>query len=161
MTRMLIALTTAMALSTAAPLLPSSVDLGLQAHAKKNKDEAAPQVVMINLKQGTNDLHAVFMALKLGTAVAAKGADVTVFLNLEAARLASKGQPTDLTWGMSKTTLQDLIDEFTAAEGKFLVCPHCAMAAGIDADDLREGFVIPEEDEVADLLIAADKVMDY
>jgi len=46
--------------------------------------------------------------------------------------------------------------------GKVLVCPHCAMAAGVDPKQLRAGTTIAkDEGEIADLLLAAERIIDY
>jgi hypothetical protein len=62
--------------------------------------ESLAQRVFMKLDQGTNDLHAVLMALKISEGLADKGAKVTLFLNLEGVRIADVRQPLDLTWGM-------------------------------------------------------------
>ncbi len=160
MRNMLLALPLALGLSLTATVAPMGLGHVPTAHAKK-PDTARAQVIVINLKHGTDDLHAALMALKLGVAMAEKGADVHLFLNLEAVRLASKQQPLDLTWGPGDAKLETLFSDFATAGGKTLVCPHCAVAAGLAQEDLRDGLTIAEASEVVDLMIAADKVLDY
>ena len=118
------------------------------------------QKIVVHLSHFTDDLHAAFMAVKLAGAMKDKGADVTLFVDLEGARLADARQPQDMRWGHS-----DALSVYYAAlikkGGRVLVCPHCAKAAGLTADSLRDGAKIGNEGEVAALLLAADKILDY
>jgi predicted peroxiredoxin len=118
------------------------------------------QTVVVHLTHYTDDLHAVFMALKLATAMQQKGAQTTLVLDLEGVRLASTQQPQDLRWGTSDA-ISGYYDAFVKAGGKILVCPHCAQAAGVDAKTLRPGAQIVKEEELAAALLAADKILDY
>lgn len=122
--------------------------------------QAEAQKVVIHLSHYTDDLHATMMALKLGKAMAAKGAEVTLLLDLEGVRLVDADQPQDLRWGPD-TPVATHYDAFVKAGGKLLVCPHCAAAAGVEKAKLRPGARIGEEMELADALLAADKVLDY
>jgi predicted peroxiredoxin len=119
-----------------------------------------PQKIVVHLKHYTDDLHAAFMAVKLAGAFKEKGADVTMFVNLEGVRLVDRGTPLDMKWGHSKE-LTAYFESYINAGGTVLVCPHCAMAAGLEAKDLREGARIGTEQEVVDLMLAADKILDY
>ncbi|NJL27596.1 MAG: DsrE family protein [Thermoanaerobaculia bacterium] len=118
------------------------------------------QKVVIHLKHYSDNLHAVSMALKLGTAIQKKGGEVTLMLDLEGARLADARQPQDLRWG-GETPMATFYEAFTNAGGKVLVCPHCANAAGLKEKDLRGGARIGTEDDLAQLILDADKVLDY
>lgn len=125
------------------------------------KPAQARQRVVVNLKHGTDDLHAVFMAYKLGTGMLAAGADVTLFLNMEGTRLADRRQPEDLGWGAESTRLRDVQKAFADAGGKVLICPHCAHAVGLKAQDLRPGAQIASDEAVVAAMMSADKVIDY
>jgi predicted peroxiredoxin len=118
------------------------------------------QKIVVHLQHWTDDLHAVFMAVKLAGAMQAKGAKVTLFASLEGARLADGRQPIEMRWGMS-ASLSRHYKSFTEAGGKVLVCPHCAAAAGMDAESLRLGARIATEEEVVEVLLAAEKILDY
>jgi predicted peroxiredoxin len=122
---------------------------------------AAPARVVVHLTHATDNLHATFMALELARAMQEKGMQVTLLLDLEGVRVADTRQPNDLLWGHGKT-LASHYDAFGKAGGKVLVCPHCAGAAGLDAKSLRPGARIAKDaGELADALIAADKILDY
>jgi predicted peroxiredoxin len=122
---------------------------------------ADKQKVVIHLKHFTNDLHAAFMALKVANWMQAKGAQVTLFVDLEGARLADERQSLNVRWGHGADPLSKYYDSFVKGGGNVLVCPHCAEAAGLDKKSLRKGATIGSEAEIADSLLAADKIMDY
>jgi predicted peroxiredoxin len=119
-----------------------------------------PQQIIVHLSHYSDDLHATSMALKLGRILAEAGAEVTLFADLEGARLGDSRVPQGLLWGSSEP-VSALYDAFTSAGGNVVLCPHCAAAAGISEDDLREGARIATEKEIAALFLAADKVLDY
>jgi predicted peroxiredoxin len=121
------------------------------------------QNIVVHLPNYTNDLHSAFMAVKLAVAMQKQGADVTLFLDLEGVRMADKRVPLDVMWGMAHAPLSQHYDEFVKGGGKVILCPHCAMAVGIGAADLREGAVIGDEtkQDIPNLLLKADKILDY
>jgi predicted peroxiredoxin len=118
------------------------------------------QKVVIHLKHYSDNLHAASMALKLSNAVQKKGGQVTLMLDLEGVRLADSRQPQDLRWG-TETPISSYYDAFIKGGGKVVVCPHCAHAAGMKGKDLRAGARIGTEDDLAQLILDADKVLDY
>jgi predicted peroxiredoxin len=120
------------------------------------------QTILINLHHGTNDIHAAFMALKLGSNMQKRGAQVTLVLILEGVRIADNNQPLNLRWGSSSMTLGELYNDFIAAGGKVMVCPVCAEAVGLNASNLRAGanFALGDQD-IPNLILMADKVMDF
>lgn len=125
------------------------------------KSEVQKQDVVVHLSHFTDDLHATFMAFKIATALQIKDASVTIFLDLEGARLAHNHNNLSVRWGDSETTLAQLFDPFIAAGGKMVVCPHCAHHVGVTATSLRKGVEIGTEDSIAKLFLDADKVIDY
>lgn len=122
----------------------------------------AEQKVVVNLTRGTDDLHAAMMALMLARGMAERGATVTIFVNLEAVRLVDQRQPFDLTWGrQGHMTLAQIYDGFIKAGGRVLVCPHCAAVAGLTEKDLRRGASLGTEESTVELMLEADKILDY
>lgn len=121
---------------------------------------AAKQKVVVHLSHFTDNLHAAKMALGLAGRMQTLGAEVTLLLDLEGVRLASKRDPQDLTWGAGEP-LSKSYDAFIKAGGKILLCPHCAHHAGIAETDLRPGARIGKEDDLAKAILAAAKVLDY
>ena len=99
---------------------------------------AADQKVVVHLSKFTNDLHAPFMALKVAKALQSREASVTIFLDMEGARIAN---PTE-----------DL---------EVVVCPHCAHHYGVSEGHIRDGVRFGTEEMIAQLFLDADKVIDY
>lgn len=147
------------------PVLLSLPTYAEEAKATAEKAAAASEksVVVVHLQHFTGDLHAASMAVKLATAMQSKGAEVTLFLDLEGVRVADTRQPQDLSWGQGHGhTFADMYDAFIKAGGKVLVCPHCAQAVGMTEKELRPGAKIAKDaNEVADLLLSASKILDY
>ena len=119
--------------------------------------------VFMKLDQGTNDLHAVLMALKISEGLVDKGAKVTLFLNLEGVRIADVRQPLDLSWGMGGGhSALHLYEQFVQKGGVVLVCPMCAKNAGLDQKNLRKGAKIADSiNEITEAVLKADKVIGY
>lgn len=129
--------------------------------AKESKTASQKQMVLVHLSNYTSNLHAAFMAVKLGTKILEKGARVTIFTDLEGVRLADKSQPQNLTWGPSKDPMSKHYANFVKSGGSIAVCPHCAKAAGLNKSGLRNGAHIATKDELGDLFLKADKILDY
>jgi len=119
------------------------------------------QRIVIHLTHAVDNLTAAAMALRIGAGLLSKGAQVTVLLDLEGARLADTRQPLDLSTRRGRL-LGDMYDEFVQAGGGFLICPHCAGAIGMTHDTLRPAAAIAADDDaLAQLIFDADKVLDY
>jgi predicted peroxiredoxin len=125
------------------------------------QDSKAPQNILIQLKDSTNDLHAGYMAFKVGNVLLKKKQVVTIFLNLEAVRIADERQPLNLKWGLNEKTLEDYYNHFVSNGGKIFVCPHCAKAVGLGTKQIRKGAQLTDENKIAELILNADKIMDY
>lgn len=119
------------------------------------------QRIVIHLTHAVDDLTATAMALRLGATLQTKGAQVTLLLDLEGARVADSRQPLDLSTRRGKS-LGEIYDRFVQTGGTLLVCPHCAGAIGLTPDALRPGAAIAaDDDELAQLILDADKILDY
>lgn len=123
-------------------------------------DHHEGEKIVVHLSKFGNDLHAVNMALKLGTMLQKGGNQVTLFVDLEGVRLADSHQPLDLTWGHADS-IEVLYGGFLEAGGQVLVCPHCAAAAGLERDSLRKGAAIGTSESIAEALTEATKILDY
>lgn len=119
------------------------------------------QTAVIHLSHFTDDLHRAFMAVKIANLMQGGGVETTLFLDIEGARVSDSRQSLDVLWGPSPSTLGELLDNFIKSGGKVVVCPHCAKAAGIKPDHVRQGAKIGSEKDLATMLISADKIMDY
>jgi predicted peroxiredoxin len=131
--------------------LALTLALPLAAHAQEEK-------VVVHIGQYSNDAHSVAMGMGLAAMLQKAGADVTVFLDREGVRLADRGHPTLI---YVDTDVDELVTEFLAAGGKFLICPHCAALAGVAPDRVRDGFTMGSPESIAKLFMEADKVVDY
>lgn len=127
---------------------------------ESNAAAEAEQKVVIHLTHYSDNLHAVNMALELAAKLAESGADVTVFLDLEGVRLVDSRTPQDLRWGTT-VPVSSLFRKAREAGVRFVVCPHCAKAAGIKTGNLRKGASIATFEEIGQLFLEADKVLDY
>jgi predicted peroxiredoxin len=123
--------------------------------------EEAAQKVVVHIGHATDDLHSASMGMSLARALQKKGASVTVFLDREGVRLADDDMPKSLGWGKRADPVVEILSDFMKAGGRVVLCPHCAQMAGIDDDDLLEGARIASDADVAELFLAADKVIDY
>lgn len=123
--------------------------------------EAKKQHIVVRLGHYTDDLHAASMAVGFAKTMQERGQKVTLMLTLEGVRLADTRTPQDLKWGHGDE-IGKAYDGFRKAGGEVIVCPHCAGAAGIDEKSLRPGARFGKEgNDLVDVLIAADKVVDF
>jgi predicted peroxiredoxin len=143
------------------PLLAGIAVLVFAASLGATAAAAEATRTVVHLGRGTDDLHAVTMALGIATELAKRpDSKVTLFLDLEGVEVADRRTQGDLRWGHSKS-LAELYDAFVAAGGEVLLCPHCAAAGGVTAEQLRAGSRIGSDAEVAARLLAADRILDY
>ncbi len=123
--------------------------------------ETTPATIVVHIGHATDDLHSASMGMSLARMLQKKGASVTVFLDREGVRLADDDMPKSLGWGRKAEPVVEIMSDFAKAGGRVLLCPHCAMMAGIERDDLVEGSMIASEEDVAELFLSADKVIDF
>lgn len=124
----------------------------------RGEDSKASTVV--KLSHFTDDLHAAVMALKIAKMLGDEGVATSLFLNLEAVRLADKRVNTDLAWGHTRS-VGALLDEAIKAGVTVWMCPHCAKAAGLEEKNLKDKVKMASEKDVAMLFKHATKVIDY
>lgn len=136
------------------------VTLALSAplQAQATNAARADKHIVVHIGQYSNDLHSAAMGLSLAGMLREAGAEVTVFLDREAVRMADTGQPL-LQYGDSDTAA--LMQGFIEAGGRVVVCPHCAELGGVAADALRDGAEMGTKASIAALFLDADTVVDY
>ena len=83
--------------------------------------------VVINLATGLEDPERVTVAFLVGGAAAQSGRPVTMFLTKEAVRLAIPGFAQGVACD-GCTALETLLEQYTEAGGRMLVCPICFNA---------------------------------
>lgn len=117
--------------------------------------------IVVRLGHYTDDLHAASMAVGMAKTLQERGQKVTLMLTLEGVRLADIRTPQDLRWGHGDD-IAKAYSAFIEAGGEVIVCPHCANAAGFDEKSLRPGARMARQgNDLADVIIAADKVLDF
>ena len=97
--------------------------------------------VVINLATGLEDPERVTVAFLVGGAAAQSGRPVTMFLTKEAVRLALA----DHAHGVACDgcpSLEQLVEQYTAAGGRMLVCPICFNARKLTQDTLIDAAQI-------------------
>lgn len=119
------------------------------------------QSFVVHLSHFTDDLHRAFMALKTADMLVGEKVTVTLYLDLEAVRLAERRQDLEVTWGSSPTTLGELYTRFTEKGGRVLICSHCAHGARVAPMGARPNALIATEDDLRTMWLDADKVIDY
>ena len=67
--------------------------------------------------------------------------DTMVFLSSDGVYCAAKGEAEKVDEGAPFAPLKELINKFTAAGGKIMVCTPCMKKRGIAEDELIEGAV--------------------
>ena len=122
-------------------------------------DMKSPQKIVVHLGNDSNGLHATFMVVNLVTIFIEKEVDTTFFVNLEGVRLLDYRVPANLKRGTSPE-IGNLYQKFIEAGGKIVVCPNCAMAAGVETTHLRKGVKFADHDLLATLFFEADKLID-
>lgn len=97
--------------------------------------------VVVNLATGLEDPERVTVAFLVGGAAAQSGRAVTMFLTKEAVRLAVE----DVAHGVACDgcpSVETLLEQYTEAGGRMLVCPICFKARRLSQDSLVEGAQI-------------------
>jgi predicted peroxiredoxin len=123
--------------------------------------ETKKQHIVVRLGHYTDDLHAANMAVGFAKTMQERGQKVTLMLTLEGVRLADARTPQDLKWGHGDE-IGKAYEDFRKVGGEIIVCPHCAEAVGLDEKSLRPGSRFGKEgNDLVDVLIAADKVVDF
>lgn len=119
------------------------------------------QKIVVTMSHGTDNLANAFMAIGMASMFAKKGNTVSVFLNLEAVRIADKRQPLDLKYGKRVENYEKIFNDFIANGGQIVVCPKCAAVAGVTKENLRKGAMIGNPEVVSKMFLEADKVIGY
>lgn len=103
-------------------------------------DAANRRKYLINSAHGAGDVERATIALILA-ATASKTCETAIFATSDAASICLKGGADGLI-AKGYEPLSDLMDQFRSNGGEIWLCPACAKAKGITADDLAEGVEI-------------------
>ncbi len=107
--------------------------------------------LLINLTTAQDNPDKTTVAFVIANAGVAAGQEVTIFLNVEAVRLATPGYADAITSEGFKP-LKELLASFTENGGKIWVCPPCFNARGLDKDNLIAGTTFAGGAAVVELL---------
>ena len=93
---------------------------------------------VISLTTGLEDAEKVTVAFLVSVGAAEGGRETLMFLTKEAVRLAVEGVATGVACD-GCPPLRSLLERYAAAGGRYLVCPICFDAKGLDKGDLIAG----------------------
>lgn len=94
-----------------------------------------PGKAVVSLTTGLEDTEKVTVAFLVAVGAAESGRPTLMFLTKEAVRLAVNGVATGVGCD-GCPPLADLLKRYTAAGGRFFVCPICFDAKHLDKGDL-------------------------
>lgn len=94
--------------------------------------------LLINLTTAQDSPDRTVVAFVIANAGVAAGQEVTIFLNVEAVRLATPGYADAITSPGFKP-LKELMETFVANGGRIWVCPPCFNARGLDSNNIIAG----------------------
>jgi predicted peroxiredoxin len=120
----------------------------------QDDDQDDQPSLFVNLT--SDEMNRAAMAISFSTRVRTeKQIPVTIFLNVEGARLADTGLPPHRH--VSGQTLQEMLTDFMAAGGQVIVCPMCLKnVAGITAAAVLEGIAVGSSEVTWPPLFADD-----
>ena len=95
---------------------------------------------LVNCSDGSNNPEKATIPFILAF-TASKTAETAVFATAEAAQICVKGGAESIS-AEGYEPLVDLVHGFIANGGKIWLCPACAKAKGIEAEDLIDGVEI-------------------
>jgi predicted peroxiredoxin len=96
---------------------------------------------VVSLSTGMEDPEKVMIALLVAVGAAETGRETLVFLTKEAVRLAVPGVAVGTACD-GCPPIEDLLQRYDAAGGRFFVCPICVNARRLDPDRLVPGAEI-------------------
>lgn len=119
------------------------------------------QHILIHMKEYIAGIHETYMGLELADRLQRDGAKVTVWLELQAVRLADDRVARGLNPKPGSRAFSEIYKSFIDHGGRILVCHHCAGLQDVDQEHLRKGAKFVGVDEVAHAITEADKIVDY
>ena len=105
------------------------------------KAEAKQQKFLINCTHGHNDVERATVSFILALSAVSHNNETAIFATADAANLCVKGGADDLA-APGYEPLSGLVNDYLENGGAIWLCPVCAKAKGITADDLIEGVEI-------------------
>jgi len=106
-----------------------------------NASNGSTQKAVVSLTTGLEDPEKVTVAFLVAVGAAETGRETMMFLTKEAVRLATEGVATGTACD-GCPSLPDLIKRYQDAGGRYMACPICFDARGLDAEALIKGAEI-------------------
>jgi len=131
--------------------------------AVKNLVNPTPEkpTLVINLTSGQGDLHAVTMGLHFAEHGLADNREVVVFFNVKSPPLARKDLA-DSARFKEMPPIREMIAKLLQGGAKMVVCPMCAEAMGVKADELAPGIeMVKNRKQIFDHLHVNSVVFTY
>lgn len=113
---------------------------------------AAAESVFVNLT--SDEAQRVTMCLNFATSLVKDGQTVTLFLNVDAVRLAS-------TKVAALAEQRAALEAFVKAGGKVIVCPHCMKVRQVAEGDLMKGLVMGGDGAGRQAFLASTRSISY
>lgn len=117
--------------------------------------------VVIRLTTYTLDPEDSYLAFHIGTLLATKGEKVIVWLTGEAVQLATALSEQPIVVAGKSTTLKVGVQGFLDAGGSIVLTDIFASKFGLSQSQLRPGFRIASQSELADLIASSGKVITW
>lgn len=124
------------------PPPPPATPAVVPAAAPAPKVELGPPTVLFNITSGTDDLHAVTMALQLAGHALDDKRQVVLFFNVKGVQIPVKSL--DATLAFKDKPIKELLAALIRRGAEVHVCPHCLKALDIAGDQLVEGAVVTD-----------------
>ena len=96
---------------------------------------------VVSLTSGMEDPEKVTVAFLVAVGAAETGRETLMFLTKEAVRLATPGVAVGVACD-GCPSIEDLVQRYEAAGGRYFVCPICVSARQLDPDALIAGAEI-------------------
>lgn len=119
------------------------------------------QNILIHMKEYVSEVHEAQMGLELAERLQGSGAQVTIWLELRAVRIADDRIERRRNPRPGFRPFDEIYKSFVDHGGRILVCHHCAEFDEIGPEHVRAGARLVGVNDVAQAVIEADKILDY
>ena len=113
--------------------------------------------LLITLTAHENNPNNVTIAFTMGVKALEKGHTVDIMLLSDGVYLAEKGYADKIDIGEPFKAIKDLMPVFLEKGGKLKVCSACMEHNGVKKENILDGAVIINADDVVDALMNSNK----
>jgi predicted peroxiredoxin len=114
--------------------------------------------VFLHISKGSDDTHAVLMALMLADKFSTTN-DVLVFFDKDGIELVTKEAPNLEMEAFDNS--DDIFKRLVDLDVTILACPACMKVSGVAEEDLREGVRMAEKEKFFDFTEGRILTLDY